>query len=964
MKQTIVLLIFGCSLAYLLSSYASGPAANGQGNLTGARGGSGCSCHNSTSSIGTTVELDSAGVLVTTYHPGVSYKVKIKGVNNTTHTTLKAFGFQVSTVTSATGGTTGATQAGTWGTLPTSTHTTTTGSCSVVEQSAALLTGTTGGVGTVYADSIAWTAPVAGTGAVKIYGIINAVNDNNSSSGDYYQVATAVTITEAVAAALAASVNITLTTGSNPTCAGSSVTFTATPTNGGTAPSYQWKVNGTNAGTNSATYSTTTLATGSVVTCVMTSNLTGVTGSPATSNGITMTINPSVTPTVSISTANQTICAGTSATFTATVTNGGTTPSYQWKVNGANAGTNSATYTTTTLTNGQAVTCTVTSTATCASPATATSNSLTMTVNPSVTPSVSIATPNQTICSGTSVTFTATPTNGGAPSYQWKVNGTNAGTNSTTYTTTTLTNGQVVTCTMTSTATCAVPATATSNSITITVSGAVTPAVSITTPSTSTCAGSSVTFTATPTNGGTTPSYQWKVNGTNAGTNSPTFTTTTLTNGQIVTCVMTSNSACASPATATSNAVTMTIGTVTPAVSISTTTTAACTGTSYSFTATPTNGGTTPAYQWQVNGINAGTNSPTFTSTTLANGDVVSCVLTSSLACASPITATSNSIAAVINPTVVPTVTVTASSNSICSNEADSFVVTGSNLGTNPSYQWEVNGIPTGTNSPAYISPTLTNNSSVTCIVVSNAACAVPAQASSSAIISVVASPVVTITPSGAVTVCQGDSVLLTASGASNYMWTTSVHTQSIYVHLSGTYSVTGTDVSCSSAAIAPVVVSVDVPTVPMVSQSGNVITSTGATGYQWIENSAALPGDTNIHLTISSTGSYQVTTRDAQGCTATSITYNFTYVNGIVSISQDLGVKLYPIPNQGTFMIDGPHMMGAELAIYDIYGQKVYTQKLTDDHTAISGGIAAGVYFVTVTEGSRVQTIKMQVAK
>ena len=52
MKQTIVLLIFGGALAILLSSYATGAAANGQGNLTGATGGSGCSCHNSTSSIG------------------------------------------------------------------------------------------------------------------------------------------------------------------------------------------------------------------------------------------------------------------------------------------------------------------------------------------------------------------------------------------------------------------------------------------------------------------------------------------------------------------------------------------------------------------------------------------------------------------------------------------------------------------------------------------------------------------------------------------------------------------------------------------------------------------------------------------------------------------------------------------------------------------------------------------------
>ena len=53
------------------------------------------------------------------------------------------------------------------------------------------------------------------------------------------------------------------------------------------------------------------------------------------------------------------------------------------------------------------------------------------------------------------------------------------------------------------------------------------------------CAGASITFTATPTNGGTTPAYQWKVNGGNVGTNSTTYTTTTLVNGDVITCEMT-----------------------------------------------------------------------------------------------------------------------------------------------------------------------------------------------------------------------------------------------------------------------------------------------------------------------------------------------------------------------------------------------------------------------------------------
>ena len=96
---------------------------------------------------------------------------------------------------------------------------------------------------------------------------------------------------------------------------------------------------------------------------------------------VTITVNPTSTSVSISSSAGTTICSGTSVTFTATPTNGGTSPSYQWKVNGVNSGSNSATFTTSTLTNGQIVTCVLTSNAPCISPTTGTSNALTMSVN-------------------------------------------------------------------------------------------------------------------------------------------------------------------------------------------------------------------------------------------------------------------------------------------------------------------------------------------------------------------------------------------------------------------------------------------------------------------------------------------------------------------------------------------------------------------------------------------------------
>ncbi|MCC7029337.1 MAG: hypothetical protein IT257_03455, partial [Chitinophagaceae bacterium] len=138
-----------------------------------------------------------------------------------------------------------------------------------------------------------------------------------------------------------------------------------------------------------------------------------------------------ITPTISIVESGNNICQGTSVNFTASITNGGI-PTYQWKVNGTNVGTNTNTYSYTPG-NSDIVTCQLTSTATCANPAIVTSNSINMNVVNVVTPTISIVESGNNICQGTSVNFTASITNGGTPTYQWKVNGTNVGTNTNTY---------------------------------------------------------------------------------------------------------------------------------------------------------------------------------------------------------------------------------------------------------------------------------------------------------------------------------------------------------------------------------------------------------------------------------------------------------------------------------------------------------------------------------------------------
>ncbi|NTW32895.1 MAG: LamG domain-containing protein [Bacteroidetes bacterium] len=112
---------------------------------------------------------------------------------------------------------------------------------------------------------------------------------------------------------LVASVSISANP-SNTICSGASVTFTATPVNGGTIPDYQWNKNGTaiNGATNS-TYTSSTLANNDAINCILTSNaICSTIGSPATSNTITASVM--LTPTTANAGSDQNLICGSSST--------------------------------------------------------------------------------------------------------------------------------------------------------------------------------------------------------------------------------------------------------------------------------------------------------------------------------------------------------------------------------------------------------------------------------------------------------------------------------------------------------------------------------------------------------------------------------------------------------------------------------------------------------------------------
>jgi gliding motility-associated-like protein len=213
------------------------------------------------------------------------------------------------------------------------------------------------------------------------------------------------------------------------------------------------------------------------------------------------------------------------------------------------------------------------------------------------------------------------------------------------------------------------------------------PALTIQADYTHICPGTPVTFTAIPTNPGTGPQYQWMLNGLPVGANSVTYSNNGLKSTDIIACKLTNNDACVSLHTATSNSISIVVNSMEPpSVTIASSAIgAACKGTLIIFTATALNPQANPVYQWKVNNVDAGENSPVFSSADLNDGDVVQCYLSNTgETCVANPTVMSNLITVAVSP--LPTIN---ASNSITIKRGEKVQLLPLITGAIKSYAWE-----------------------------------------------------------------------------------------------------------------------------------------------------------------------------------------------------------------------------------------------------------------------------------
>jgi gliding motility-associated-like protein len=606
---------------------------------------------------------------------------------------------------------------------------------------------------------------------------------------------------------------VSIAASQNPICAGTNVTFTATPTNSGASPTYQWYLNNIAVGTNSNTYSNASLNTNDQIKVQVTSNSSCNSGQQATSNIITMTINAPVLANVTI-TGIASVCQGISTTLTANPTNGGASPTFQWFVNSNPVGTNSNTYSST-FTNGDIVTVRLTSNFGCVSNNPVTSSNFPITVKPN--PIVNVNSPS--ICNGQTASLTAS----GATTYSWtgglSANATPSTpilTTTTTYTVTGTTNG----CTGTAVSTVTVK-----------------PKPTITVNSPSICRGQTANLTASGAS-----SYSWT--GGLTPTSNPitpilTTTTTYTVTGTLNGCTGTA-------------ALTVTVK---PNPTVNVNSPGICNGQTANLTAS---GAST--YSW-TGGLTAISNptTPILTTTTTYT-----------------VTGTTNGCTgtAVSTVTVKPNPIVSVNSPSICNGQTASLTASGATT-----YSW-TGGLSSNA-TPS--TPILTTTTTYTVTGTTNGC-------TGTAVSAVTVKPKPTISVNSP-SICSGQTANLTASGASSYSWTGGLTPTSNPITpiltTTTTYTVTGTLNGCTGTAALTVTVKPN-PTVNVNSpgicngQTAN-LTASGASTYSWTGGLTAISNPTTPILTTTTTYTVTGTTN---GCTGTAVSTVTVKPNPIVSVN------------------------------------------------------------------------------
>jgi hypothetical protein len=172
-------------------------------------------------------------------------------------------------------------------------------------------------------------------------------------------------------------------------------------------------------------------------------------------------------------------------------------------------------------------------------------------------------------------------------------------------------------------------------------------------------------------------------------------------------------------------------------------------------------------------------------------------------------------------------------------------------------------------------------------------------------------------------------------SGGGNAVWTgpggfnSTAQNPTVSNPTSGTYSVYISNLGCSSPIVQLGVIVFPQPVKPVITQLGNILSSSGISGNQWYRNGVLLAGETNqtVDCSLYGSGDYTVKVTDGNNCpseVSEKVTIVFALTDLEVAVS---GFEIRPNPFQNYFEIhsrgESPKILKS-IEILDVRGRRV----------------------------------------
>ena len=139
-------------------------------------------------------------------------------------------------------------------------------------------------------------------------------------------------------------------------------------------------------------------------------------------------------------------------------------------------------------------------------------------------------------------------------------------------------------------------------------------------------------------------------------------------------------------------------------------------------------------------------------------------------------------------------------------------------------------------------------------------------------------------------------------------------------------------------------------PQIPVVSLSGNTISTSSFSAYTWIFNSTALPYSNVQSFTVTQDGYYQVLVNNGAQCSALSDSI-YVGINKVSNVYDEKSILIYPNPSAGIVNVSISNQNISKLELQDIAGHSVISQSVENKNSGRIdlSHLSAGIYILSI---------------